>query len=59
MNRINGAKYQSGPNAGQDSIVGDAVNDAYYTSPLDEIAYIGRTDGGRTTRFLSVEGAIG
>ena len=46
INRINGVKYQSGPNAGQDSIVGDAVNDAYYTSPLDEIAYIGRTDGG-------------
>ena len=46
MNRINGVKYQSGPNAGQDSIIGDAVNDAYYTSPLDEIAYIGRTDGG-------------
>ena len=22
------------------------MNDAYYTSPLDEIAYIGRTDGG-------------
>lgn len=45
INRINGVKYQSGPNAGQDSIVGDIMND-YYTSPLDEIAYIGRTDGG-------------
>lgn len=46
MNRINGVKYQSGPNEGQDSIVGDVVNDAYYTSPLNEFAYFGRTDGG-------------
>lgn len=46
MNRTNGAKYQSGPNAGQDSIIGEVTYDPYNNTELNEYVYIGRTDGG-------------
>jgi len=46
MNRTNGAKYQSGPNAGQDSIIGEVTYDPYNNRALNEYVYIGRTDGG-------------
>lgn len=46
--RTNGAQYQSGPNAGQDSIVGEITNDPYFVagSQIYEYAFLGKTDGG-------------
>ncbi len=46
--RTNGAKYQSGPKQGQDSIIGEITNDPYYSAgtQIYEFAYIGKTDGG-------------
>lgn len=48
MNRTNGAKYQYGPNKGQDSIIGEVTYDPYYSEGevLNDFAYIGRTDAG-------------